>query len=133
VFETIEVEDLTKHRMYSEYFEITKDSADVINKALKSKRNVYAVGCSVVRALESSVLTSGIVKPNRGWTDKFIHPPYEFKIANRFITNFHQPASPSLLVATAFAGGKDAMFKAYKRAMKSDYRLFAYGDALMII
>ncbi|MFN6135209.1 MAG: S-adenosylmethionine:tRNA ribosyltransferase-isomerase, partial [Bacteroidota bacterium] len=133
VFETIEVEDLTKHRMYSEYFEITKDSADVINKALKSKRNVYAVGCSVVRALESSVLTSGIVKPNKGWTDKFIHPPYEFKIANRFITNFHQPASPSLLVATAYAGGKDAMFKAYKRAMKSDYRLFAYGDALMII
>jgi S-adenosylmethionine:tRNA ribosyltransferase-isomerase len=133
IFETIEVEDLTKHRMYSEYFEITKDSADVINKALKSKRNVYAVGCSVVRALESSVLTSGIVKPNKGWTDKFIHPPYEFKIANRFITNFHQPASPSLLVATAYAGGKDPMFKAYKRAMKSGYRLFAYGDALMII
>ena len=133
VFETIEVEDLTKHRMYSEYFEITKDSADVINKALKAKKNVYAVGCSVVRALESSVLTSGIVKPNQGWTDKYIHPPYEFKIANRFITNFHQPASPSLLVATAFAGGKDPMFKAYKRAMKSDYRLFAYGDALMII
>jgi len=133
VFETIEVEDLTKHRMYSEYFEINKESADMINKALKSKKNVYAVGCSVVRALESSVLTSGIVKPNKGWTDKYIHPPYEFKIANRFITNFHQPASPSLLVATAYAGGKDPMFKAYKRAMKSDYRLFAYGDALMII
>lgn len=133
VFETIEVEDLTKHRMYSEYFEINKESADLINKAIKAKKNVYAVGCSVVRALESSVLTSGIVKPNKGWTDKYIHPPYEFKIANRFITNFHQPASPSLLIATAYAGGKDPMFKAYKRAMKSDYRLFAYGDALMII
>lgn len=133
VFETIEVEDLTKHRMYSEYFEITKDSADTINKALKSKRNVYAVGCSVVRALESSVLTSGIVKPNKGWTDKFIHPPYEFKIANRFITNFHQPASPALLLATAFLGDKESLFKAYKRAAKANYRFFAYGDAMLIL
>ncbi|MDZ4744493.1 MAG: tRNA preQ1(34) S-adenosylmethionine ribosyltransferase-isomerase QueA [bacterium] len=133
VFETIEVEDLTKHRMYSEYFEIPKDSAETINKALKAKKNVYAVGCSVVRALESSVLTSGIVKPNKGWTDKYIYPPYEFKIANRFITNFHLPASPALLVATAYIGNKETLFKAYKRAMKSDYRMFAYGDAMMVI
>ncbi|HCN06152.1 MAG TPA: tRNA preQ1(34) S-adenosylmethionine ribosyltransferase-isomerase QueA [Bacteroidetes bacterium] len=133
VFEQIEVEDLTKHRMYSEYFEISKDSAETINKALKAKKNVYAVGCSVVRALESSVLTSGIVKPNRGWTDKFIYPPYEFKIANRFITNFHLPASPSLLLATAYVGGKEHLFKAYKKAMKSEYRFFAYGDAMMVI
>lgn len=133
VFETIEVEDLTKHRMYSEYFEIPKDSAETINKALKAKKNVYAVGCSVVRALESSVLTSGIVKPNKGWTDKYIYPPYEFKIANRFITNFHLPASPALLVATAYVGNKETLFKAYKRAMKSDYRMFAYGDAMMVI
>jgi len=133
VFETIEVEDLTKHRMYSEYFEINKEAADTINKALKSKRNVYAVGCSVVRALESSVLTSGIVKPNKGWTDKFIHPPYEFKIANRFITNFHLPASPGLLLATAFVGNRENLFKLYKRAAKSDYRFFAYGDAMLVI
>ena len=131
--ETIEVEDLTKHRMYSEYFEIPKDSAETINRALKAKKNVYAVGCSVVRALESSVLTSGIVKPNKGWTDKYIYPPYEFKIANRFITNFHLPASPALLVATAYVGNKETLFKAYKRAMKSDYRMFAYGDAMMVI
>lgn len=133
IFETIEVEDLTKHRMYSEYFEISKDSADIINKSIKSKRNVYAVGCSVVRALESSVLTSGIVKPNKGWTDRFIHPPYEFKIANRFLTNFHLPASPALLLATAYGGGKEKIFKAYKHAMKNDYRFFAYGDAMLII
>ncbi len=133
VFENIEVEDLTKHRMYSEYFEITKENADIINKALKSKRNVYAVGCSVVRALESSVLTSGIVKPNKGWTDKFIYPPYEFKIANKFITNFHQPASPGLLLATAFLGDKEALFKAYRRAARSGYRFHAYGDAMLIL
>ncbi len=132
IFENIEVEDLTKHRMYSEYFEITKDNADTINKSLKSKKNVYAVGCSVARALEASVLTTGSVKPNKGWTDKFIYPPYEFKIANRFITNFHPPATPSILLSAAFAG-KELLFKAYKRAIKSDYRLFAYGDAMLII
>lgn len=132
VFENIEVEDLTKHRMYSEYFEISRDSAEIINKAIKAKKNVYAVGASVVRALESSVLTSGIVKPNKGWTDKFIYPPYEFKIANRLITNFHQPGSPALLLSAAFAD-RELVMKSYRRAVKSDYRFFAYGDAMLII
>lgn len=132
IFENIEVEDLTKHRMYSEYFEITKDSAELINKSLKSKKNVFAVGASVIRALESSVLTTGAVKPNRGWTDKFIYPPYEFKIANRFITNFHQPATPTLLLTAAFTG-RDLLFKAYKKAAKQDYRFYAYGDAMLVL
>ncbi|MCC6845091.1 MAG: tRNA preQ1(34) S-adenosylmethionine ribosyltransferase-isomerase QueA [Bacteroidetes bacterium] len=132
IFENIEVEDLTKHRMYSEYFEISKDSSDLINKSLKSKKSVFAVGASVVRALESSVLTTGAVKPNRGWTDKFIYPPYEFKITNRFITNFHQPATPSLLLTSAFSG-LDLLVKSYKRASKQDYRFFAYGDAMLIL
>ncbi|MDD3124404.1 MAG: tRNA preQ1(34) S-adenosylmethionine ribosyltransferase-isomerase QueA [Candidatus Kapabacteria bacterium] len=132
IFEEIEVEDLTKHRMYSEHFEITRDTAELINKSLKAKKNVYAVGSSTVRALESSVLTSGAVKPNRGWTDKFIYPPYEFKIATRFITNFHQPGSPALLMSSAFAG-KELLFKAYKKAVKENYRFHCYGDALLII
>jgi len=132
IFEKIEVEDLTKHRMYSEYFHIPTSAAEKINKSLKAKKNIYAVGSSVARALEASVLTTGAVKPNRGWTDKFIYPPYEFKIVSRFITNFHPPASPSLLVSAAF-GGKDLLFKAYKKAMKSDYRFLAYGDAVLII
>ena len=132
VFENIEVEDLTKHRMYSEYFEISRETAETINKSLKIKRNVFAVGSSTVRALEASVLTSGTVKPNKGWTDKFIYPPYEFKIVNRFITNFHPPASPSLLLSAAFAG-KENIFKAYKKALKNDYRFLAYGDAMIIL
>jgi S-adenosylmethionine:tRNA ribosyltransferase-isomerase len=132
VFEKIEVEDLTKHRMYSEYFEITRDTAETINKSLKAKKNVFAVGASVARALEASVLTSGAVKPNRGWTDKFIYPPYEFKIVNKLITNFQTPGSPSLLLAAAFAG-KDNLFKAYKKAMKGNYRFLCYGDALLIV
>lgn len=132
IFENIEVEDLTKHRMYSEYFEISRESAELINKSLKAKKQVFATGSSVARALEASVLTSGSVKPNKGWTDKFIYPPYEFKISRRLITNFHPPSSPSLLLATAFAG-RELLFKSYKKAIKNDYRFLAYGDAMLIV
>ena len=132
IFEKIEVEDLTKHRMYSEYFEIGREAAETINKSLKAKKNVYAVGSSVVRALEASVLTSGAVKPNKGWTDKFIYPPYEFKIATRLLTNFQPPATPSMLMSAAFAGSEN-LLKAYKKAQKLDMRFLAYGDALLII
>ena len=132
IFDKIDVEDLTRHRMYSECFEISKDAAEIINKALNAKKNVYAVGASVARVLESSVLTTGKVKPNRGWTDKFIYPPYDFKIVNKLITNFHQPSSPSLLLAAAFAG-RDQLLKAYKKAIKEEYRFLVYGDAMLII
>lgn len=131
IFEKIEVEDLTKHRMYSEYFEIKREAAETINKSLKAKKNVFAAGSSVARALEASVLTTGAVKPNKGWTDKFIYPPYEFKIVTRLLTNFHPPASPSLLLTTAF-GGKENIFKAYKKAIKDKYRFLVYGDAMLI-
>ena len=132
IFEQIEVEDLTKHRMYSENFQISREAAETINKSLRNKKNVIAVGCSVARALEASVLTSGQVKPNKGWTDKFIYPPFEFKIVSAMLTNFHPPASPSLLLAAAFSG-KENMFKAYKRAAKSDYRFLVYGDAFLVM
>jgi S-adenosylmethionine:tRNA ribosyltransferase-isomerase len=135
VFNRIDVEDLSKHAMYHEYFEISLASAELINKSLKSKRNVYAVGASAARALESSVLTTGQIKPNKGWADKFIYPPYEFKIVTRLLTNFHAPETPSLLLASAF-GGKDmpnTLMKAYKKAIKDEYRFLAYGDAMLII
>lgn len=131
VFEKIEVEDLTKHRMYSEFFKINMEAAETINKSLKAKKNVFAAGSSVARALETSVLTTGAVKPNKGWTDKFIYPPYEFKIVTKLLTSFHPPASPSLLLTTAF-GGKENIFKAYKKAIKSGYRFLSYGDAMLI-
>jgi S-adenosylmethionine:tRNA ribosyltransferase-isomerase len=131
-FDPVEVEDLTKHKMHSEFFEITSTAAETINKTIKGKGNVYAVGASVVRALESSVLTAGTVKPNRGWTDKFIYPPYDFKIVDRLITNFH-PSESTLLMMTAAFGGRDRVLKAYKHAMKSGYRFYSYGDAMLII
>ncbi|GAB5466713.1 MAG: tRNA preQ1(34) S-adenosylmethionine ribosyltransferase-isomerase QueA [Candidatus Kapaibacteriales bacterium] len=134
IFEKIEVEDLSKHRMYSEYFQIKRDAADTINKSLKQKKQVYAVGSSVLRALESSVLTTGLVKPNKDWTDKYIIPNFEPKIATRLITNFHAPATPQLLLTAAFMeGGKKELFEAYDRAKEKDYRFLVYGDAMLII
>ncbi len=131
-FRAVEVEDLTKHKMDSEYFEITQDSADIINKALTTKKKVISVGTSTTRALESSVTAEGFVKSNFGWTDKFIFPPYEFKIAKRLITNFHQPESTLLMLAAAFAD-YDFLMKSYKKAMKENYRFLSYGDAMMIL
>lgn len=132
VFERIEVEDLTKHKMYSEYFVIPVDAAESINKALQNKRQVFVVGCSTARALESSVMMSGKVKPNKDWTDKFIYPPYDFKISTRLITNFHESNSPSAYLAAAFTG-KDNYLKIVKHAIKNDYRFLVYGDAMLII
>ena len=93
---------------------------------------MFAVGASVVRALESSVLTSGTVKPNRNWTDKFIYPPYDFKIVNRLITNFHQQESTVLMMVCAF-GGRERVLKSYKYAAKAGYRFYSYGDAMLIL
>ncbi len=131
-FRPVEVEDLTKHRMDSEYFEIHEETTKVINKALEEKKNIFVVGTSSCRALESSVTADGFAKPNSGWTDKFIFPPYDFKVTKKLITNFHQPESTLMMLAGAFAGYEFIM-KAYKKALKDDYRFLSYGDAMLII
>ncbi len=131
IFESIGVEDLTKHSMHSEYFEISLKNAEIINKSLKAGKRVCAVGASVVRALESSVLVSGTVKANKGWTDRFIFPPNEFKIANMYISNFCPSASPSLLLAASFMK-ENCVPDMMKLAFEKKYRLYAYGDAILI-
>lgn len=131
-FERIEVEDLSKHTMSSEYFEVSPQAAETINRALRQQRRVCAVGCSVARALEASALRVNMLKATRGWTDRFIYPPYDFRIVKSLITNFHPPNSPSLLVGAALAGA-ELIMKAYRTAVKEGYRLFAYGDALLIL
>jgi S-adenosylmethionine:tRNA ribosyltransferase-isomerase len=130
-FRPVEVEDLTKHKMDSEFFEITKDSADRINKAIHNNKRVIVVGTSSVRALESSVTADGFVRPNKGWTDKFIYPPYEFRITKRLITNFHTPESTLLMLVCAF-GGTEFVMKAYKKALKEGYRFLSFGDAMLL-
>jgi S-adenosylmethionine:tRNA ribosyltransferase-isomerase len=131
-FRPVEVEDLSKHKMDSEYYEIPEQTAHIVNRTIDGRGNVFVVGTSTVRALESSVTTTGHLKPNRGWTDKFIFPPYDFKIVDRMITNFHLPESTLLMLVSAFAG-HDFLMKAYKKAIKNKYRFFSYGDAMFIL
>jgi S-adenosylmethionine:tRNA ribosyltransferase-isomerase len=131
-FRPVEVEDLTKHKMDSEYYEISPEAAHQINRTIDSKRNVVVVGTSTCRALESSVTADGHVKPAKGWTDKFIFPPYDFKITDRLVTNFHLPESTLLMLVSAFAGHEFIM-KAYKKAIKEGYRFYSYGDAMLIL
>ena len=131
-FRPVEVEDLTKHKMDSEFFDISEASADAINKAISGKKSVFVVGTSSTRAIESSVTAEGFVKPNSGWTDKFIFPPYEFKIVDKLITNFHMPESTLVMLAAAFSG-YDFLMKGYKKALKENYRFLSYGDAMLIL
>ena len=131
-FRPVEVEDLTKHKMDSEFYEISSTSAEVINKAIFSKHNVFVVGTSTCRALETSVTAEGFAKPSRGWTDKFIYPPYEFKVTKKLITNFHVPESTLIMLVCAF-GGTELVMKAYKKALKDNYRFLSYGDSMLIL
>lgn len=131
-FRPVEVEDLTKHKMDSEYYEISFESANAINKVIDSKHNVFVAGTSTCRALESSVTSDGHLKPSKGWTDKFLFPPHDFKIADRLITNFHLPESTLLMLTSAF-GGHDFVMRAYKRAIKEEFRFYSYGDAMLIV
>lgn len=131
-FRPVEVEDLTKHKMDSEYYEIPESTVDAVNKSIDSKANVFVVGTSTCRALESSVTTDGHLKANRGWTDKFIFPPYDFKITDRLITNFHMPESTLLMLVSAFAG-RDYIMRSYKKAIKQGFRFYSYGDAMLIL
>ena len=132
IFRLVEVEDLSKHRMDSEFYEITKANSDLINNSIHKRKKVIAVGTSVARALESSVITGKNVRPSKGWTDKFIHPPQSMSIVNKLITNFHMPQSTLLMLVCTLAE-RDLVMKAYKKAFKEGYKFYAYGDAMLVI
>lgn len=131
-FRSVDVEDLTKHKVDSERITITEEAAEIVNKAKDNKYKVCAVGTTVVRTLESSVSTTGYLKPFDGWTNKFIFPPYEFNVPDMMISNFHLPFSTLLMMVAAFAG-YDFLFEAYKVAVKEKYRFGTYGDAMLVI
>ena len=128
----VEVEDLTKHKMDSEYYNIPEYSAEMINEAKLNKRKVLAVGSGALRALESSVSSTGTLNASEGWTDKFLFPPHDFNVPNAFLTNFHSPKS-TLMMATAAFAGYDFAMSIYKEALKEKYTFRAYGDALLIL
>jgi S-adenosylmethionine:tRNA ribosyltransferase-isomerase len=131
-FRTVDVEDLTKHKMDSERIIIPDEAVEIVNKAKDDKKRICAVGTTVLRTLESSVSTNGFLKPYDGWTNKFIFPPYEFNVPDCMISNFHLPYSTLLMTVSAFAGF-DFLFESYKTAIKEKYRFGTYGDAMLII
>ncbi|MCX6161622.1 MAG: tRNA preQ1(34) S-adenosylmethionine ribosyltransferase-isomerase QueA [Ignavibacteriae bacterium] len=131
-FRLVEVEDLSKHRMDSEFFEISKENSDMINDAIHKRKKIISIGTSVARALESSVITGKNVRPSKGWTDKFIHPPQSMAIVHKLVTNFHTPQS-TMLMLTCSMVERDLLMKAYKKAIKDNYRFLAYGDAMIIV
>jgi S-adenosylmethionine:tRNA ribosyltransferase-isomerase len=131
-FRPVEVEDLTKHKMDSEKYQVLKDACDIVNKGLSLKKKICAIGTTTMRAVESSITTNRELKPSEGWTNKFIFPPHDFSIANSMVTNFHMPESTLFMMVCAFAE-YDFLMKAYKEAIKEKYNFYTYGDVMLIL
>lgn len=131
-FRTIDVEDLSKHKMDAEYFRVSQQAADIVNKGKQAGKKVCAVGTTAMRSIETSVSAERLLKPAEGWTNLFIYPPYDFSIANSMVTNFHLPKSSLLIMICAF-GGYELVMEAYEQAVKEKYRFFSYGDAMLIL
>jgi len=131
-FRQVEVEDLTKHRMDSEYFNIPDQTASVINRTIDDKKKIISAGTSVARVLEANTTAGRYIRSGSGWTDKFLYPPQTLKVVDKLITNFHQSQSTLLMLVCAFAD-KDFIFKAYKKAIKEKYRFFGFGDSMLIV
>jgi len=131
-FAPVKEEKIENHVMHKEYYELSDESADVINQTKSSGGRVFAVGTTSTRVLESSSGEKGTVFPSSGETNLFIYPGYEFKIIDGLVTNFHLPKSTLLMLVSAFAG-RDFIFKAYKKAIEEKFRFFSYGDAMVIL
>ncbi len=131
-FRSIEVEDLSKHKMEAEYFKIPEHAAKVVNAAKQHNRKVCAIGTTSMRSVESAVSATGMLKAAEGWTNLFIYPPYDFSIANSMITNFHLPKTSLLIMISAFAG-HELIMDVYNEAVKEKYKFFSYGDAMLIL
>lgn len=130
-FRPVKCENILDHKMHSETFEITQDAADKINEAKKSGKKIVAVGTTTVRTLETAYQKYGCIQACHDHSELFIYPPYEFKVIDNLITNFHLPKSTLLMLVSALAG-KDFIFKAYNEAIKNKYRFFSYGDCMFI-
>jgi S-adenosylmethionine:tRNA ribosyltransferase-isomerase len=131
-FRPVRVDDPREHRLESEYFKIGPDETETINRIKRNGRKIVAVGTTSVRALETAADESGEIKPQSGWTKKFIYPPYRFKIVDALITNFHLPRSTLLLLVSAFSS-RELILKAYQEAVREKYRFYSYGDAMLIV
>ena len=131
-FRAIEVEDLTKHKTDSEELIIDEKTSGLINRAHDRRKKVVGVGTTSIKGIETAVSISGMVKPYKGWSNKFIFPPYEFRVTDAMITNLHLPQSPMMMMTAAFTG-YDFLMAAYKEAIAKKYKFFTYGDAMLIL
>ncbi len=131
-FRPVKTESVEEHKMHSEYFEITKECADVINTAREKGGRIICVGTTSTRTIESVADSDGKIQSKKGWTDIFIYPGYKFKITDGLITNFHLPESTLLMLVSALAG-KDNIMKAYTEAINFKYRFFSFGDGMLIL
>ena len=130
-FRPVNVEDVTKHKMHSEFYQMDAKTADILNNAKKSGHRIISVGTTTTRTLETIMNKYNSFKETSGWTDIFIYPGYEFKAIDALITNFHLPKSTLIMLVSAFAT-KDIILNAYKEAVKNKYRFFSFGDAMFI-
>ena len=131
-FRSVDVEDLSKHKVDSEQFFVSEQTAEEINGAKRDGHKIVAVGTTVMRTLETVVSTHGFIKPQDGWTNKFIFAPYDFTVADAMVSNLHLPGSTQLMMVAAF-GGYDNVMNAYDIAVKEGYRFGTYGDAMLIL
>lgn len=130
-FRPVNVEDVTKHKMHSEFYHMPKEVAELLTETKKNNKKIISVGTTSTRVLETVMSTYGEFKECSGWTDIFIYPGYEFKAVDRLITNFHLPKSTLIMLVSALAG-KENILKAYETAVKEEYRFFSFGDAMFI-
>ena len=131
-FRPVKEDNILNHEMHSEYFEVSKEVAEKINKAKAEKRRVIAVGTTSVRVLESATDENGVIQPQKRETQIFIYPPYKFKMVDALITNFHLPESTLIMLVSAFVGDIDKTLKLYETAVQEKYRFFSFGDAMLI-
>ena len=130
-FRPVNVEDVTKHKMHSEFYSMSSETAKVLNEAKKENKKIISVGTTTTRTLETIMSLYGEFKECSGWTDIFIYPGYKFKAINSLITNFHLPKSTLIMLVSALAG-KDNIMRAYKEAVEKEYRFFSFGDSMFI-
>ncbi|MDI6602160.1 MAG: tRNA preQ1(34) S-adenosylmethionine ribosyltransferase-isomerase QueA [Thermoanaerobacteraceae bacterium] len=131
-FRPVKVERVEEHEMHSEFFIVSQEAADIINKAKREGRRIFSVGTTSTRTLESSCDNEGNVLPQSGWTDIFIYPGYRFKTIDALITNFHLPESTLIMLVSALAG-RENILNAYRVAVENRYRFFSFGDAMLIV
>lgn len=130
-FRPVSVEDVSKHKMHSEFYHMSKKTADVLNDAKKNNRSIISVGTTTTRTLETIMKEYNTFKECSGWTDIFIYPGFEFKAIDKLITNFHLPKSTLIMLVSALAG-KENILNAYNEAVKEEYRFFSFGDSMFI-